>query len=708
MSSMDPAAALAALAARAGVDTSYLGWDGQPVQARADALCAVLRAFGHDVRDPDDAARALAVAERAHWAELAPPVAVAWDGGELALALRVPAERDDPWEVELVLESGARRAASGRLFDLPASDHAWPEALGGQVHCVRYARIGVGEPGYHALTWRVGAATGRTHVIAAPTVAWGAPGTGARRWGAFAPLYAARTPGSGGAGDLRTLAALRRLVADRGGAYLATLPLLAAFLDEPCQASPYSPASRLGWNELYLALADDTAAWRAAAAERAARFREPLVDYRRQYAWRRAAIDEEAARAWGDPVTAAAMRAFAATGPVVDYAMFRALGEAQRAPWSAWPAAIRDGAPVATDIDHVPALPGLDPARVRAHVFAQWAMDQQLTAQEDARCGLYLDLPVGVGCDAYEVWRHRELFALEAAAGAPPDALFLGGQDWGLPPLRPAASRATGHAYFAACVRHHMHHAGMLRVDHVMGLWRLYCVPRGFGAREGVYVRYPADELCAVLTLESHRNRCAVAGEDLGTVPDHVRPAMARHGFFRLHVGQFAMPAAAGQAPGVAAPEAVASLNTHDTATFGGWWRGTDVDDRRALGLIDDARAAAEHAERLVSRAALLAHVDAAGLAPPELDDAQRAMHGAMVDLARGPAEVVLVTLEDLWLEPAPQNVPGTSEERPNWRRPLARGLDALGADPDAPGAGEPALLAALDAVAAARAPIDR
>jgi 4-alpha-glucanotransferase len=689
---MDSHAALVGLAARAGVETSYLGWRGEPVHAATDALCAVLRALGHEVRGPDDAAAALAAAERAHWQAGAPPVVVAWDADEVRLPLRVPAEDDADWEVELTTEDGRRERRTGRLYDLPARDHAWPDALGARVWCERDVALPAAPHGYHAIAWRVGTTHGTAHVIAAPRRAWGAPGEGARRWGVFAPLYAARDASTGGAGDLGTLADLRARIGARGGAYVATLPLLAAFLDEPCNTSPYGPASRLYWNELYLALDETSPAWRAAASERASLAAAPRVEYRRQYAWRRAAIDAEAARAWADPARAAALAAFAAEGRVADYAVFRAIGERERAPWSAWPAALRDGAPVVSSMSDVPAE---HLGRARAHVFAQHAMDAQLAAQARTagHAGLYLDLPVGVGADAYEVWRDRALFAVDAAAGAPPDALFLGGQDWGLPPVAPAASRETGHAYLAACVRHHMRHASMLRIDHAMGLWRLYWVPRGFGAKDGVYVRYPADELCAILALESHRHRCAIAGEDLGTVPDYVRPAMARHGFFRLHVGQFAMPSAPGDAPAPAPAESIASLNTHDTATFGGWWLGRDCDDRRALGLIDDARAAAEHAERRVSRAALLEHVDRHGLAPHTLPDPARALHGAQAELAAGPAEVVLVTVEDLWLEPEPQNVPGTTPaERPNWQRPFAESLTALDDDPVA--------RVALDAVA--------
>src|SRR4051794_31725252 len=213
------------------------------------------------------------------------------------------------------------------------------------------------------------------------------------------------------------------------------------------------------------------------------------------------------------------------------------------------------------------------------------------------------------------------MFLTAMSAGAPPDALFLGGQDRGLPPVSPLPLRRDHHRYLIRCIPHHMRIAGMLRIDHVMGLFRLYCVPSGLPATDGVYLRYPHDELLAVLALESNRLRCALVGEDLGTVPDEVRPAMARHGLFRLHVGQWFFPSEPGLATEPSPPESVASLNTHDMATFAGWWRGADIDDRRDLGLITEAQEADERLARDPIRTGLLAYIDRPGAPPIARDD---------------------------------------------------------------------------------------
>lgn len=698
---------LAALCREVGVDISYVGWRGDPVSASSEAILALLAALGPgfgfelspSVSRAELASMARAVRLR-RWAG-GPRVSVAWHGRG-ALAMPVRAAVDGDWEVELRCESGRRAHASGRLFALPATAH---EEVEGEVWCHRAIALPLaGELGVHEAHWQVRGQSGVTTVISAPER--GASRAPGKSWGVFAPLYGLRSARSGAAGDLVTLEALRRWVHERGGAYVGVLPMLAQFLDEAFNISPYGPASRLFWNELYLAPRAPQGVPASAktqldalvgsfAATRAELARLPMVDYRAQYAWKRRWIDAVAKACAAAPELVAHIERWAAGGPRFDYAMFRAFGEQEGGSWHTWKAH-REGVAVASSLDDAVAQ-GAERDRVWSHVVAQWMMDEQLTQEAGDRehlAGLYLDLPVGVNGDAYEVWRHRELFASAASIGAPPDALFLGGQEWGLPPVHPVVSQRTGHQYLRACMAHHMRAAAMLRIDHVMGLHRLYCVPRGFGAKEGAYLRYPKDELYAILALESHRTGCALVGEDLGTVPDDVPPALERHDVARLWVSQFEMPTEVGARRRRPPAGVVASFGTHDMATFSGWWDGADVTDRHALGLIDADEQARQQAERAQQRESLLAYVDAEGLAAAELPDEQRALVGAMADLARGPADVVLFALEDLWLEKAPQNVPGTYHERPNWSRPFAASAEALGLEPSAEqaSAAEPAL----------------
>ena len=688
--------ALRELANAAGIDVTYTSWRDEPVSASDESVLAALRALAPDlgikIDRVEDAPAALAVLERERWQRVVPPVVLGWDGS-IVVPFSVPAEADMAWEIEVTTESGRVVRAHGRLFDLPADSHAWP---GGVVHCVRRAMVFLdGENGYHSAKWRAAGDQGEAFAISAPITAWGGPGHGPRRWGVFAPVYGLAAAQSGQAGDLGTLARLFAAVERRGGRYVATLPILAAFLEEPCQFSPYSPASRLFWNELYLELAPLAAEVGLAAPVAPPVVPGTRIDYRSQYAWRRAALDPIASAL--ATVRGPEIDTWAHATGAYDYAAFRALGEERRSGWWNWPAPWRDATPLVETRAQAVAL-GADERRVTTHVVAQWAMQRQLEAlARSSSVGLYLDLPVGVNGDAYEVWRHRDLFVTELAAGAPPDALFLGGQDWGLPPLSPVALRRDRYKYFIRCVQHHMRVSSMLRIDHVMGLFRLYCVPRGRSATDGVYIRYPAEELLAILTLESQRARCALVGEDLGTVPAHVRPAMARHALFRLHVGQWYLPTSIGDVPGTSPAESVASLNTHDTPTFAGWWRGADIDDRRDLELIDATQEQVEREERDTQRAALLAFANT-HLAGDTLTEVERAMVAATTDLALGPAEVVLVALDDLALDPFPHNVPGTVVERPNWQRRVERWADALEET-----AAAPAAAAAMTAVTAAR-----
>lgn len=704
-------AGLRELAKVAGLDPDYLGWNGKPVAASDEAVVATLRALAPDLgiqfESPADAPAALAQLERDRWREVAPPVVVGW-GGALVVPFSVPADVDAAWEIEVSTEGGQMFRASGTLFALPADGHAWP---GGVVHCVRRARIDVPEVGYHRVAWRVGTtsvASGTAFAICAPMQAYAPPGTGPRRWGVFAPVYGLASAESGQAGDLATLARLFDAVERRGGRYVATLPILAASLDEPCEISPYSPASRLFWNELYLDLGALAAELGVAAPVAPPIVPGTRIDFRSQYHWRRHALDPMAERLFA--TRGAEIDAWAATSGVYDYAAFRALQETTRTGWMSWPAQWRDGAPAIASRAEAIAL-GADAARVTSHAAAQWAMQRQLAALAERKVGLYLDLPVGVNCDAYEVWRQRGLFLTALSAGAPPDELFLGGQNWGLPPLSPTALRRDHYRYFIRCVRHLMRVSGMLRIDHVMGLFRLFCVPAGFSATDGVYVRYPYDELLAVLVLESQRARCALVGEDLGVVPDGVRPAMTRHGLFRLHVGQWYLPSKPGQRPGASPAESVASLNTHDTPTFAGWWRGADIDDRLDLKLINEPQERKERVDRDAQRGALLAFAAGASAKPASpvaaspaaerddgLTDVERAMVAATADLARGPAEVMLVALDDLVLDPVPHNVPGTTSQRPNWQRRVEGWADALDEE-----RASPAAAAAIAAVVAAR-----
>jgi 4-alpha-glucanotransferase len=467
--------------------------------------------------------------------------------------------------------------------------------------------------------------------------------------GLFTPVYALRGADDRfGIGDLGELKALGRWARAQGVDILGTLPLLATFLERPFDPSPYTPVSRLFWNELFID-ADATpergeAGGRSPERERAGLGSAGLVDYRRAYAGKRRVLMRMADVARRSASRRAEIKRRADERPLLhEYAAFRA----------------REGSPA------------------WYHIYTQHVMEDQLSAlaresQRGRVPGLYLDLPIGVHRRGFDAHRFQDQFVPGFTVGAPPDGLFTGGQDWGFDPLHPVRTSADGHSYFRACIREHLRFARMLRIDHVAGLHRQFWVPRGGDPSEGVYVRYPARELYGVLAEEAARAGATIVGEDLGTVEPEVRTAMKRHGVLRMHVAQFEMSP---QRPLTRPPAAcVASFGTHDTPTFAGYMHARDVETRVRLGYTPRSAARGEKKYRATLR-------DSLARATGTTDDFGM-LSGVLTSLARSRAAVVLGSLEDLWLEPDPQNIPGTTTQHPNWRRRAARTLAEITGDP--------------------------
>jgi 4-alpha-glucanotransferase len=625
--------ALTALAGLYGVQTSYREWTGRRKRGSRDAVLAALGALGAPIEEGLEEA----LRHRRHQLEsrVVEPVAVAWDGGPVAIPLRPPASvADARLSGVLELETGEERRFPLVVSELPVAGSARSIVFPGPIPF-----------GYHQLHLEELGST--TLIVSAPRRA---PGWGrADVWGVFLPLYALRSERSWGVGDLTDLEALMGWIGSLGGRLIATLPLLAAFHEELSEPSPYSPASRLFWNELHVDVSriPELAACREARDaigsngvrnEIRALQRLGRVDHPRAMALKRSVLELLASSffAGGEPARRQAFRAFASSKPDLrDYARFRAAGERRRLPWFEWPAPDRDG----TIADGV-----VDPHAVRYHEYVQWIADEQMTSvlgsARGSGMGLYLDLPVGVNRSGFDVWREREAFALRASAGAPTDPFAVEGQDWGFPPLHPERIREQGYRYVIASLRHLFRRADVVRVDHVLGFRRLFWIPSGFAARDGLYVRYPMEELFAIVTLEAHREGVVIVGEDLGTDPRPVRAAMARHGWHRTYVLQERF----GDDPDGAFSDipsaAVVSPNTHDTPPFAAFW---------------DALSA-ERREMLAARAGAARGADGLGV-----------LEACLRALASSRGRAFVLNLEDLWGETRPQNVPGTAGG--NWQR---------------------------------------
>ena len=686
------------LAALYGVQASYTDGRGQRRRASGDSILAALQALGAPLAGAGDLDDAFGARLRAHWTRPVEPTLVAWHGRRNDFLLRLPAAADRVRAAcHLRLEDGGSRSWLVPAGDLPVTDAA---DLDGTRYVARTAPLPERLPqGYHELSVELGDRRCTSLLIAAPAEAFDDAPVG---WGGFLPLHALHSERSWGTGDFSDADVLSGWLAERGGRAFSSLPLLAAFLgDRPFEPSPYLPVSRLFWNELYVdprrlaefehcaaarRLVESTAFRERVAALRAA----ALVDYRGAMALKRRVLEllqRELRRRRGRRYESfqAWVRGNSLAG---EYAAFRAVNERLGRPWHTWPAALRPGRLHATRADRNAA---------DYHLYAQWAATEQLgrlAANARTRAdGLYLDFPVGVHPDGFDVWRHASLFARKVSTGAPPDALFADGQDWSAPPLQPEAARREGYAYFRAALRRHLAYSGTLRLDHVMGLHRLFWIPHGADATDGVYVHYPAHELYAILCLESHRYRTRIVGENLGTVPRYVDVALSRHRFAQLHVAQFGIRSDRSRPLRRVPARSVAALNTHDTPTFAGFLAGRDIDDRAARGLLAPGDAERERGNRRAAAAALHRLTprgrQAAG-------DRTALLHLCLERLARSAGGLVVVNLEDLWLEPDPQNVPGTGAERPNWRRKARYGLEAL--------MQLPTVAAALERVARGRA----
>ena len=508
-------------------------------------------------------------------------------------------------------------------------------------------------------------------------------GDGRRLWAIAVQLYALRSRRNWGHGDFTDLSHLIEVAAARGASAIGLNPLHALFIDRPDDASPYAPNSRLYLNPLYIdveaieefpgvaaaGLQDELAALRAC----------DMIDYAGVARVKLAALQRtyERFRAAADDKRRADFLAFreAEGDTLLRFASFECLRRQYGAqPWWQWPAPW-----------HHPARGDLQAFRERHdetcefHEFVQWVADRQLRAcQETARrlgmpIGLYMDLAVGTDPSGADAWIQQGAMLAEVSVGAPPDEFNPTGQDWGLAPFNPQALPADDFAAMRRLMAATMRHCGAIRLDHVLGLKRLFMIPRGGDG--GTYVRMPFEQLLRVIAEESHRFRTVVIGEDLGTVPEHFRDTLAQWGlwglrvmlFERDHEGRFLPPERY-------AAEALATFNTHDMPSFRGWMESHDIRVKRAIGFepgeSEEQRA---HARQLL-RDALSQW--APGYAADDIA-AVAAFLGAT------PSRLAVIALDDILGEREQINIPGTVHQHPNWRRKLQVAIEDLHAHED-------------------------
>ncbi|HZT88856.1 MAG TPA: 4-alpha-glucanotransferase [Stellaceae bacterium] len=744
MDSNADASFLDRLAERMGIEPEFKNARGEIVRTKPEIKRALLAALGIVAADEREAAAALDVLERSEWQRPLPPVqVVSAEAGALVVEIVLPAgTRVIEWR--LAFEDGGERAGRDDFDRLPLLD---ARLLDGVRRQRRRLLIPEAVPwGYHRLELPAHRAT--MTLIVTPERCWLPPAlaNGRRMWGIAAQLYLLRSDENWGIGDFSDLRVLVELAAARGADVIGLNPLHALFPDDPEHASPYSPASRLllnvlnidvtavpefaqaasllgghpresgnpgptprhpsldprfrGGDEVSPAATESAGVMRLiASAEFQQRLREcrsrHLVDYAEVAALKLQTLDLlfDACRSDASPRWRQ-FEAFRREGGELlqRNCVFLALREhfanaGLQADWHEWPEDYRDPASPA-----VARFAAENRRQVEFLAWLQWVADEQLgaAATKAKECGmaigLYRDLAVGADRAGAETWVNAAAVVSGAQVGAPPDIHMPAGQSWGLPPFHPHALREEGYRSFVELVRANMRHAGGLRIDHAMGLLHLYWVPDGEPPAAGAYVRYPIEDLVGILALESHRHRCLVVGEDLGTVPEGFRERMATANILSYRVLFFEQdPETSEFTPPGDYPElALAVVGSHDLPTLRGWWEGRDLDLKERFGLFPEKdEAARQRAARRRDRAQLVAALRREGVLPesgePDIPTLSRAAHAY---LARTPSILAMAQIDDLTDEADPVNLPATTDEHPNWRRRLSMTLDELARRP--------------------------
>lgn len=689
MALSDPA--LGELADRFGISTQFYDWKGRHTQVGEQTVIAILAEFGVDASTPE---RARAAAQRVrddHWRRIVQPCVVLRAGQEGRVDVHVPAGA--PVSLRIVGEDGNDH--------LPWQVDNWNPDRPIDGRMIGEATFGIPGNlplGYHELIVTIGthdaegsAADGGIHTTATSTIIVTPNRVGlprrmgaSRVWGYAAQLYSVRSHHSWGLGDLTDLADLCTWSASQGAGYLLTNPLHAAEVAGRMEPSPYLPSSRLFVNPIYIrpeliAEYHDLDQYDASLVES---LRTTTLDDDPQ-----ALLDRD--RTWQAKsqalelihrVDMSASRRMAFTAFRVargrrleDFATWCLLSELHGSDWHDWPAELHDphGAAVArVRREHAD--------RIDFHMWLQWIADQQLsTAQSSGTdagmpVGLICDLAVGVNGSGADAWMLNGLFAREMNVGAPPDPFNQAGQDWGQPPMRPDVLEQMAYAPLREMVSSALRHAGGVRIDHIMGLFRLWWVPRGLGPRHGAYVRYNHEAMVGVVALEAYRAGALVIGEDLGTVEPWVRDHLASRGILGTSIMWFETgPDGRPKQPQQWREHAMSSVTSHDLPPTSSYLRGDHVELRDRLGLltesVDEER---ENARR--ERETWLASLRQQGVLEADEDDPEQVTLAMHTLLTRTPSKVINATLTDAVGDPRTQNLPGTEDEYPNWRVPLS------------------------------------
>ena len=691
-------AALDRLAEAAGIAPEWWDIAGRHHVVTADTKRALLSSMQLGVESTANAHARLAELADARERRRLPPVIV----GRVGAAIDVPiatgeATRVDRLAVQLVREDESEDVLAMQIDALPASRTT---AVDGRIVMRRLISLPPLPVGCHTLVLP-DYPESACRVLVVPERCFSPQELdgGARRFGLAAHLYALTRPGDQGIGDFTTLSDVGAATARVGGAVVGINPLHALYGEDRDRASPYHPSDRRFLDPIYIDVrrVPDLATSRnarslldASGDAIAALAASAAVDYAAVWRAKRAVLEACFAtferRPADDPRVVLFEQFVRMNGaPLQRFATFEAIAAFHpRLPWPRWPPGLSR-----PDAPGVARFARQNRTRIRFALYLQWLADRQLAdAAAHARAsglgiGLYRDLAIGAAADGAEAWASPEGLARGVSIGAPPDPFSAAGQVWDLPPPIPGSLTGTAYAGFRELVAANMRHAGALRIDHVMGLTRLFWIPDGASAVDGAYVRYPLEDMIGVLAQESHRARCLVVGEDLGTVSEGFRERTAAAGILSYRVVWFEREGRMFNDPSRYPAQAATCVATHDLPTIAGWWSGADIDEKHALGRINENEVAQERGERATAKEALANALDRAGVTTPATIDPMRP-HDVAITAAihrfacATPSALVLLQADDLALETAALNLPGTDRERPNWRRKIGIAAAAL------------------------------
>lgn len=680
---MDPDEALLRLASLHGIETAWHDAMGRHRQVGLDTLRAMLRAIGSDPTDP---VGALAFELHTAGSAALPPRLTGVAGH--AVHVDVPSGRATQQTVAWRISTSDGAVSQG---------HVQPEPRG-EAGC----RLSIPLPAEagEARLELSGPISAEAALTVAPPSCYLGPLADRRLWGLAAQVYGLRAPGDGGLGHFGALPPLLRAAAARGADMLAISPTHALFAADASHNSPYSPSSRTqanGWLADPGGLPEITSLAELGLGDAMAELEaSPLVAYGRAVPLRlallRALFDRFAAVHLNDGTALGEeFRAFRRAGGTTleDHARFEALHAHHFAmqpsvwDWRLWPEAMRDprGAAVA-------AFAEAQAREVSFHAFLQWLAQRQLAAAQGAArdagmaIGLVTDLAVGTHGGGSRAWSRSAALLSGVSIGAPPDVMNSIGQDWGLTTFAPSLLAKQGFAPFVEDLRAAMANAGGVRLDHVMGLSRIWCIPQGEPPQRGAYLRFPLRDMLRLLAAESQRHQAIVIGEDLGTVQEGYRETLGEQAVMGIRVMFFERDSNGGfAAPDRYSARAITMPTTHDLPTFAGWWKGDDIGLRDSLGLLPEGQTlASEWATREHERGALWHALCVHAGAEGDMPLIANAALGAAVArfLGATPAALVVLPMEDAILQEEQVNLPGTTIQHPNWRRRLPRPAEEM------------------------------